>query len=84
MGARTAHYLNEQRLAILRVRVAPCDPRRFGDLTYRLAVDRPNVTTEPRRFPRTQTTVAVLVTLAIVAAILIVLLLWPLGRLPWP
>jgi hypothetical protein len=38
---------------------APCDPRRFGDLTYRPAVDRPNVTTEPRRFPRTQTTVAV-------------------------
>jgi hypothetical protein len=37
-----------------------------------------------RRFLRTQTIVAVVITMAIVAVILIVLLLWPLGRLPWP
>jgi len=31
-----------------------------------------------------QTTIAVAITLAVVAAILIVLLSWPLSRLPWP
>jgi hypothetical protein len=31
-----------------------------------------------------QTTIAVAITLAVVAAILIILLLLPLGRLPWP
>jgi hypothetical protein len=31
-----------------------------------------------------QTIVAVAVTLAVVAVILVVVLLWPLGRLPWP
>ena len=31
-----------------------------------------------------QTIVAVAITLAVVAMILVVVLLWPLGRLPWP
>jgi hypothetical protein len=31
-----------------------------------------------------QTIVAVAITLAVVAVILVVVLLWPLGRLPWP
>jgi hypothetical protein len=31
-----------------------------------------------------QTIMAVAVTLAVVAVILMVVLLWPLGRLPWP
>ena len=31
-----------------------------------------------------QTIVAVALTLAVVAVILVVVLLWPLGRLPWP
>ena len=31
-----------------------------------------------------QTIVAVALTLAVVAAILVVVLLWPVGRLPWP
>ena len=31
-----------------------------------------------------QTIVAVALTLAVIAAILVVVLLWPLGRLPWP
>ena len=33
---------------------------------------------------RQQTIVAVAITLAVVAVILVVVLLWPLGRLPWP
>ena len=31
-----------------------------------------------------QTIVTVVLTLAVVAVILMVVLLWPLGRLPWP
>ena len=31
-----------------------------------------------------QTIVAVVLTLAVVAVVLMVVLLWPLGRLPWP
>ena len=31
-----------------------------------------------------QTIVAVVLTLAVVAVVLLVVLLWPLGRLPWP
>ena len=31
-----------------------------------------------------QTIVAVAITLAVVAVILVVVVLWPLGRLPWP
>ena len=31
-----------------------------------------------------QTIVVVALTLAVVAVILVVVLLWPLGRLPWP
>ena len=31
-----------------------------------------------------QTIVAVAITLPVVAVILVVVLLWPLGRLPWP
>jgi hypothetical protein len=31
-----------------------------------------------------QTIVAVVITLAVFAVILVVVLLWPLGRLPWP
>ena len=31
-----------------------------------------------------QTIVAVALTLAVIAIILVVVLLWPLGRLPWP
>ena len=31
-----------------------------------------------------QAIVAVAITLAVVAVILVVVLLWPLGRLPWP
>ena len=31
-----------------------------------------------------QTIVAVAITLTVVAVILVVVLLWPLGRLPWP
>ena len=31
-----------------------------------------------------QTIVAVVLTLAVVAVALMVVLLWPLGRLPWP
>jgi hypothetical protein len=37
-----------------------------------------------RRVVSQQTIVAVALTLAVVAIILVVVLLWPLGRLPWP
>jgi hypothetical protein len=37
-----------------------------------------------RGYVSRQTIVAVALTLAVVAVIIVVVLLWPLGRLPWP